>query len=264
MMKLIKLMMFAIVVFAMSAGGSWFARSRQQAAGTATDAHGGESNTAAAAGATEHGVEIPATADAPAADGAGEELPVVVRPRMLTPEDILRNAMSLKAAEEKLTKREQEAEQENLRLELVQSDLQSEQQSIEHLATDVKEQIAAANLLLNRILDEKATWDAERQRGADEMKKFQEARTSINAAEEQNIKQLSTWIQGMDEQAAANFITELSNNGKMDVAVQLLANFEEREASKILAALNNPKMMAELADKFRTLQRPTKTASKKK
>jgi flagellar motility protein MotE (MotC chaperone) len=86
----------------------------------------------------------------------------------------------------------------------------------------------------------------------------------MDASEEQNIKKLSTWVQGMDAPTAANLIRTMADNGKMDVAVRLLANFEEREASKVLAALNNPELMAELADKFRTLQRPTKTADKRK
>src|SRR6476469_1944652 len=107
MMKLLKLMMFGIVVFALAAGGSWFARTRQHASADQT--------------AGEHGN---------AAHDEHEGLPVVVRPRMLTPEDILRNAMSLKNQEDKLNQREQAAQQQEYRLGLVQADLQQEQKAI--------------------------------------------------------------------------------------------------------------------------------------
>jgi hypothetical protein len=266
MMNLIKLLAFGMLVFGVSAGGSYFARLKQTpvnvAAGghVSTDEHGGSQTSQSEA---PHGSEADST-HAPADHHHDDELPVVVRPKMLAPEDILRNAMSLKVREEKLVQRERAAEQEEYRLRLVQTDLQGEQVSIEGLAAEVKSQIESANHLLTRIYDEKSALDMERLKNEEEVKKFEDARIEMNNVEQQNLKQLSTWIQGMDAEAASAFILELANNGKMDVAVQMLSNFEEREASKILAALNNPKLMAELAEKFRTLQRPTKTATNKK
>lgn len=268
MMNLIKLMAFGLLVFGVAAGGSWIAMSKQHAADVASD----EEHAATEEHASADSAHAGPAHGAPAGAGHGAtteqhdetELPVVVRPKMLTPEDILRNAMSLKAREEKLVQRERAAEQEEVRLGLVQSDLQGEQVTIETLSSDVKSQIESANQLLARIYDEKSALDRERLNNAEEAKKFEETKTEMNSLEQQNLKQLSTWIQGMDADSASAFILELANNGKMDVAVQMLANFEEREASKILAALNNPKLMAELAEKFRTLQRPTKTAANKK
>jgi len=263
MMKLIKLMMFGLLIFAVSAGGSWFALTKQHAVENAEDAnphdvvvgadpHAGDSHSGDSHGETH--------------DAAAEQeiLPVVVRPKMLTPEDILRNAMGLKEREAKLTQRERAAEQEQLRLQLAQSDLQGEQTSIDALAADVKAQIEEANVLLVRISDEFQQLESKRQQNADEIKKFEETRTEMNAGEQQNLKQLSLWIQGMEANGASEFIKELSKNGQMDVAVRLLANFEERKASEILAALNDPGLMADLAEKFRTLQRPTKTATNKR
>ena len=268
MMNLIKLMAFGLLVFGVTAGGSWFAMSKQHAADVAatdehavTDEHADPDAGHSDAG---HGTAASAGHGATADEHEEAALAVVVRPKMLTPEDILRNAMSLKAREEKLVQRERAAEQEEVRLGLVQSDLQGEQVTIEALASDVKSQIESANQLLARIYNEKEVLDRERLKSAEEAKKFEETKTEMNTLEQQNLKQLSTWIQGMDAESASAFILELAKNGKMDVAVQMLANFEEREASKILAALNNPKLMAELAEKFRTLQRPTKTASNKK
>ncbi|MBL8848423.1 MAG: hypothetical protein JNG89_02015 [Planctomycetaceae bacterium] len=261
MMKLIKLMAFGAIVFGTAAGGSYFARMQQQTAHESTDEHG--EATATTAATDTHGA-APADVSQGHDDHAGqveEELAVVVRPRMTTPEDIIRNAQVLKAREEKLVLRERAAEQEQLRLQLVQSDLQEEQTAIEALAEGVKTQIESANELLVQISNEKNKLDQERQRNEQQIEEFKGEQTKMDAVEQQNLKQLSTWIQGMDSDAAAQFILELANNGKMDVAVRLLSNFEEREASKILAALKNPKLMAELAEQFRTLQRPTKTAT---
>lgn len=261
MMKLIKLMMFGLLIFAVSAGGSWFAMSKQHA--TAEHGDGGASHDVATDvdPHAKHPHGAPAT---PAAHGDEEILPVAVRPKMLTPEDILRNAMGLKEREEKLSLRERAAEQEQLRLKLVQADLQGEQTSIEALAAEVQMQIEEANELLVRISDEFQSLEQQRLDNAAEVKKFEEVRTEMDAGEQKNLKQWSQWIQGMDAEEAAKFIKTISGNGQMDVAVQLLANFEERKASEVLAALNDPELMADLADKFRTLQRPTKTATNRR
>jgi hypothetical protein len=261
-------MAFGMLVFGVAAGGSWFAMSKQHAAEVATDDQHAATDEHAPAEtaprAPAHGAAADTGHVATAELHEETELPVVVRPKMLTPEDILRNAMSLKAREEKLVQRERAAEQEEVRLGLVQSDLQGEQVTIETLASDVKVQIESANQLLARIYEEKSALDRERLKNAEEVKKFEDTKVEMNELERQNLKQMSTWIQGMDSTQAAEVIKQLSDDGKMDVAVQMLANFEEREASKILAALNDPQLMAELAEKFRTLQRPTKTASNKK
>lgn len=261
MMKLIKLMMFGLLIFAVSAGGSWFAMQKQHAAGEHGD---GEASHDVATDVESHAKDPHRAAATPAAHGDEEILPVAVRPKMLTPEDILRNAMGLKEREEKLSKRERAAEQEQLRLQLVQADLKGEQTSIEALAAEVGMQIEEANELLVRISDEFQSLEQKRLDNAAEIKKFEEVRTEMNAGEQKNLKQWSQWIQGMDAEEAAKFIKTISGNGQMDVAVQLLANFEERKASEVLAALNDPELMADLADKFRTLQRPTKTATNKR
>jgi hypothetical protein len=264
MMKRIKLIAFGAIVFGVAAGGSYFAKMQQHTASASTQTHA-EATTDAAA---PHGDAPGAAPHAPTehAGGVEEELKVVVRPRMTTPEDIIRNAQVLKAREEKLVQRERAAEQEQLRLQLVQSDLQGEQTAIEALAADVKSQIESANQLLVRISDEKNLLDQEHQRNEQQLEDFKDQQTQMDAVEHQNLKQLSTLVEGMDSAAASNLIKNLANNGQLDVAVQLLANFEERQASKILAALDddpmNKTLMTDLIDKFRILQRPTKTATR--
>lgn len=259
MLKLIKLVAFAAVMFAISAAGSWVIQTRQ---------HGGHdphAEQAAPHAATDAPPESTVhTAPQPAAQPAAPgDLPVVVRPKMLTPEDILRNAMSLRAREELLQQREQAAQQEQLRLQLVQADIEAEQTAIAGLRAAAQSQIDAANQLLARIAEERARLEHERQQSAEQLRQFEQTRSEMDALEQQNLKRMSTWVQGMEAQTAAAFIRELANDGKMDVAVQMLANFEEREAAKVLEAINDPMLMVELTEKFRTLKRPQKTATRK-
>ena len=92
MMNLIKLMAFGLLVFGVSAGGSYFARLKQLPAEVASDEHGATEHGDAESTQAEapHGQAAAAAAHAPAEHSDDDERPVVVRPKMLTPEDILR------------------------------------------------------------------------------------------------------------------------------------------------------------------------------
>lgn len=241
MKALIKLIAFAGLMFGISAAGSWWMATHplhsadEAAAETAADASSSQ--------------------DAVLHDITGE-LPVAVRPKMISPEELLRNAMTLRNREASLHQQEQAAQQREARLELMQADIQGEQTEVEGLNAQVKTQIEAANALLVKITEERAAMDSK-------LKDFEGAQTKMDASEAQNIKRMSTWIQGMEAETAADFLRELANDGKMDIAVQILSNFDEREASKVLGAIGDSTLMIELAEKFRTLQHPEKETSRR-
>ena len=249
MKTLIKLVAFAGVMFGVSAAGSWWMASRQ--------------STPPAAEADAAGVPpapgVAASSDPAQGPPPTGELPVPVRPKVISPEELLRNAMSLRNREEALRQQEVEAEKRRARLELVQADIQGEQTEMKGLAAQVKTQIDAANALIARVAEDRARLEQERQASEVQLKAFEDAQTKMDAVETQNIKRMSTWIQGMDPTASAVFLRELINDGKMDIAVQILSNFEERQASKVLSEIDDPALMIELADKFRLLKRPEKT-----
>jgi hypothetical protein len=232
--SLIKLIAFAGLMFGISAAGSWWMATRTT---HSTDEVAGETAAAAAHDAALHDIT--------------GELPIAVRPKIISPEELLRNAMSLRSREAALQQQEQAAQQRQARLELMQADIQGEQVEVEGLNSQVKTQIDAANALLAEVVQERAALDAR-------LKEFESTQTKLDASEAQNIKRMSAWIQGMEAETAADFLRELANDGKMDIAVQILANFEEREASKVLGAIGDSTLMIELAEKFRTLQHPEK------
>jgi hypothetical protein len=237
--SLIKLVAFAGFMFGISAAGSWWMAARPPHSSEAS----GE--TASEAAASE-----------PAMHDITGELPVAVRPKIISPEELLRNAMTLRSREAALQQQEQAAQERQARLELMQADIQGEQIEVDGLNSQVKAQIEAANALLVRITEERAAMEGQR-------KEFEDTQTKMDASEAQNIKRMSAWIQGMEAETAADFLRELANDGKMDIAVQILSNFEEREASKVLGAIGDSTLMIELAEKFRTLQHPEKPTTRR-
>ena len=73
-----------------------------------------------------------------------------------------------------------------------------------------------------------------------------------------NIKRMSTWFQAMTPEKSAEYLSELANDGEMDMAAQILGNLEEREASKVLAAIKEPGLVTQLIDRFKSREPPKK------
>ena len=70
-------------------------------------------------------------------------------------------------------------------------------------------------------------------------------------------------VEGMSPENAAEMLREMSNDGKIDMASQLLRNIEERKASKILDAINDPTLGVQLLEKYKKLTRPPKKTRKR-
>jgi len=185
-------------------------------------------------------------------------LPVAVRPRPMSVEDILQFGLGLNKRETQLNARAASLSQEEERLQLSLADIRGEQQHLEAMHTKLQGQVAACESLLDQIQQARDELSSERQDAEQELQEFSDVRIEVDEQERQNIKRMSVWFQGMEPDKAAGALKELVNDGKTDLAVQLLANFEERDAAKILSALDDYALMVELAERFKDLKRPEK------
>ena len=192
------------------------------------------------------------------APAASSDLPVAARPKPMSVEEIIRYGKGIKQRAEHLDKREAQLAEQESQHRLVLADIQGEQKEIDGLRTQIRDQIGTVESLLEQ-LDVKRTQQTEEQKHTAEQSKLLEAQQKdVDSLQHDNIKRMSAWFQNMEPAKAATFLKELSNDGKTDMAVQLLSNFEEREASKILAELDDPGLMVELIENFKKLKRAEK------
>lgn len=255
MRNIILILLFGAIAFAASAAGSWYLQNNS--------ANEEETPTT-----TETLFEPPplsteddAESEEPApTDG---DLPVAVRPRPMSVEDILQFGLGLNDREQQLNEREESLRVEKDRLQLTLADIRGEQHQLEAMQAQMQGQVAACEALLSQIHQARDELLVERQDAELELKEFSEVRLEANEQERQNIKRMSEWFQGMDAEKAAGALKELVNEGKTDLAVQLLANFEEREAAKMLSALDDYALMVELAERFKDLKRPEKKSQRR-
>ncbi len=257
------------------------AHGAKPAADAGHGASGGDSGHGAAAAG--HGSGATATAHEPAAGSHGAEgkgqpqasaadrlrpldnaLPGSIRPRPVSVEELLRYSLGLKSREEALSGRERDIERRQSQVNIALTDIQGEQHELDGLRRQVKDQISAVDGLLAKLADERLKFAAEKAKAEEEMKKYDTVKKDNDASQRENVKTMSTWFQGIEPEKAAGLLKSFANEGKMDLAVELLANFEDREASKVLGAIDDPSLTVELAEAFQKYKRaPKKTDAKR-
>lgn len=255
MRSAVLMLLFAGAAFSASAAGSWFLQSKIQQAAAPTAAGDSPMPTAPDAAATPVDPNVPLT--------AGGDLPVAVRPQPMSVEEILRFGIGLRKREEQLKTREAAIDREQSRIQVALADIRGEQQHIESLHAKLQGQAEVCRSILTEVQQARQKLAAERDQAQQQFDEFEEVRLESDEQESENIKKMSVWFQGMEPQKAAGAIEQLVEDGKIDLAVRLLSNFEERDAAKILSALDDYALMVELAERFKNFKRPPKKVSRR-
>ncbi len=253
MKRIILYVLTSVVLFASGLATSWYFMIQ----GAASSQQENPADTRPAA--LPLAAEVPANLDAPdlpAPDST--ELPVPVRGQPLTAEEIFRYGASIRGQYEAMVRRQQEVERDASRLKLMHEDIRGSREELDGLEAKVTGLVTMAERLLARL-------DAGMAQLEDRQKALEQADvTGSNSsqpnttAQLQNTKRISEIISGMPEQGAAEYLKQLSNDGKLDVAGQVLHDIEPRDAAKILAALQDPVLTVQLTEELRKHQLPTK------
>lgn len=261
-----KQILLLIVITAVAAGVSSFVSSKwrtpahaEPASATPTETETGHDSSDKSAtpheAETGHDLSDKSVSHSPA---ESSDLPVAARPKPMSVEEIIRYGKGIKQRAEHLDKREAQLAEQESQHRLVLADVQGEQKEIDGLRTQIRDQIGTVESLLEQLEVKRSLQSEEQKRAEEQVKLLEGQQKDVDSMQSDNIKRMSAWFQNMEPAKAANFLKELSNDGKTDMAVQLLSNFEEREASKILAELDDPTLMVELIESFKTLKRAEK------
>lgn len=243
MARILAVLFVALLSFGVAAGGSIFYQknSKPEAESMATP-------------------PVVTVQKADSTEGPGEELPLAVRPPATSPEEMVRFSLTMGKREEALKKREEEIRQERLRLKLAMEDLRTEQRELEGLEEQVRGKIQIAQDYVKNVNDKMQELDRQREAAKTELETYQKHQADVDQNEMANIKRMSTWFQAMEPTKSAEYLSELANDGEMDMAAQILGNLEEREASKVLAAIKEPGLVSQLIDRFKSRKIPEKKA----
>ena len=247
--------LFAVFLFALGAVGAWYFQ--QQAA-----QRNGSASPLLATDAPENAASKPSTG-ATARDRSEAEMPIPVHAKSMSAEELFRYGAMNRASLESLRQREESVRKEELRLQLVQQDIEGQKREVEGILTQTQHALEAAEQLLAQIQQQRQTLASEQQQRQQELEAIQRVNTVPDADKQANIKKMAELLGKMSETDAAEVIKNLVDKGSTDYVLQLLDNIEQRDAAKILDALGSPDLVADLTEGYRELKRYEQTRKRR-
>jgi flagellar motility protein MotE (MotC chaperone) len=144
-----------------------------------------------------------------------------------------------------LRDREAKLEQRAARVELVIRDIQSQREATESKLRQVMAE-------LKNVSTDTGKLDA---LAADLQKK----KVEFEAAEKKNVEKIAAMYDTMAPESSAPIIKQMAESGRMDMAAKILVTMKERNAARVLEAVNDPALAFQILEKMRGL-RPTPPA----
>lgn len=236
MIKSFLVSMFAIFLFTLGAAGAWFYIQMGPAAESTEDAALDVAGTI-----QEEPDPIPKF---------NPGLPAVLRGPDLSPDEMVRLNMAMSAREEQSRQHEEKLREIRIRIQTADADTKAAQREVEGAMSQARQVMEAAEALLNEVqttLTDLKKESQELQKRRDDIDKLEEEMGEGAAA---NIKAFAEYVEKMPAEVAADLVKEMVQDNKMDDVIQLLKSMEPRNASKLLAELDDSPLLAEIATRY--------------
>lgn len=255
MKKLITLGLYGLVVFAATGASAWYFHSQAM---TEEMAKGDEPEPTELTPRQATSDEV-LTSRKPEDVIEDKETPVAVRPEKLSVEEIVRLGLSIKEREQSIRQRESELQKIESRHQLMLADIEAEQKTVQGLFAQVSNQRDETVELLKELKQRESSIKQNTFENRNE--KMTPTDAGATAADRNtNMKEMSEVIQIMEPSKAAVVIKNFANDGKMDIAVQLLSRMEDKRVADILAGLDDEALINDIIDASLALKREPKPA----
>lgn len=242
MLKAIFLSILGILLFVGGGAGAWYFAQWQHAQELkATEEAAKEAEHAPLANAEHLQKENP--------------IAIAVRPEGLSPDDVFRMSALMQEQTAALQKREAILAEKENRLNLITEDMNLQQRELQGMLTQVQDTLAATRGILTQVQEAEQRVKSERDNAQATLQEMEKNKQDEDVNREKNVQQAAALLQQMNPQGSAAAIRQYCDEGKTDFAIELLALFEERKAAEILNSLEDPTLVAELAERL-TDRRP--------
>lgn len=242
-----KLLVFggaALLLFAISAGISWYLHGLKQNAETEA-AHETSPTTRPQPGARDTTTQAP-----PMRPSA--------RPTYNPEADTaVQLAAKLREQEESLRRRELQFSIRQKQLEIIYGDIRNERGGLDLLRKQVDEEAKALNAKAAELDRKALEMQQQRLQTAKETGELKRTMTEFESVESDRIKQMAAIYDTMAPENAAKILQNLIDANSSDIAVKIMASMKERQAARVLAEFRDPTTAAQLLEKLKGLKRPT-------
>lgn len=250
MKKLLVIGVTSLILFGLSASASFFWQQKQKNAHAPETASHGEP-------AAKEKAKRSSPSEAHASSSHEDSTPrAAVRPTYNAgTEEIARMTSELRTRLAAVRQREEQLAARKKQVELIQEDIRGERTSLDELRTQVKNEMEALNEALQGVEKQRGSLDEERQKISKTTQEMEAKIVQMQKEEQDNLKKMSGMYNSMSPDSAAKILQNLADTGKMDTAVKVLGQMQERQAAKVLAELTDAGLAAQLVEKLKSLRR---------
>jgi flagellar motility protein MotE (MotC chaperone) len=241
MSAMIKFLSVAIVLFSVAAGVSWYMQNQQQ------DPAGADHAEKEAKAPGEHVRVKPAVAD------ATPPRPLLRPSGSPEAERLTRMLDSLQVQQESLKNREKSLADREKQMDLVHDEIKKDQKKLDAVRKEIETELQLVQEKLE-TLERRASESRENiQRANATLEEAKSVSLELNGVESKNLKQMANIYDKMDPEAAAQNIQQMTDKGKLDTAVAILANMRDRQAASVLGEISkqNSDIAVQLFDRMR-------------
>lgn len=243
--KLIIVGVVAVVLFAFSAGLSFYLKKAEP------EANGGSA-----------AVERPAKVKDSTPVPPPESKPGLRAPFQPEGEAAVSMGLALTDRQERLKIQEQSMALRKKLLETIQDDLRKEgiaidlqKKDIKALLKEMEQQVAAMEAKASEI-------EERRLKSAAQDKVLKKTMVEFEGVESDRVKQMAALYDNMEAEAAAQSLQQMADTGDLDLAAKILSLMRERKAANVLAMFPDRGVIVQLMDRIKVLKKPGQTPSK--
>jgi flagellar motility protein MotE (MotC chaperone) len=170
-------------------------------------------------------------------------------------EEIARMTSELRTRLASAREREEQLAARKKLIELIQDDIRGERTALDELRTQIKNEMEALNEAIDGVEKQRGSLEEERQKVSKNTQEMESRIMQLQKEEQDNLKKMSGMYNSMSPESAAKILQNLADTGKMDTAVKVLGQMQERQAARVLAELTDAGLAAQLVEKLKSLRR---------
>lgn len=250
MQRLLIVGLIAIVLFAASAATSLYLRQSSNSPEESPTAKKTSSGTSAAE-------------DTQGTPSASPVKPAVRPPFNPQSDTTVQIAANLNKQTETLRARELALATRQKTLDLAYQDIRNERLVVDELRKKLTLELSAIEAKTTVVENKVGEMEKERLRLSKEGRDLSDQRTVFEKGEQEQIKHMAGIYDAMAPASAAKLLEQMSNSGKLDTAVKVLAAMKERQAAKVIAEATDAAISGQWMEKLKNLRQPAPPAPKK-
>lgn len=246
MKSLLAAILVGSLLFVASAGASWFmiympmqAEAEELALAEAEAESGRDADEAAVPPAVTKADKV-------------EAMPVSMRPETpVTVEAVTELAHSIMEKERALIDSQQRLVKEEKRIGLLFEDLKRERDELTAFGQLIESKIGKAAEATEKLkIEHQKLIDQTNTLSSLEKKTGKTPADAESSELDSRVDVVKSWFKNLDPEQAANYLKEFANRGDLQFSARLLDSLDDRQIAKILAAFDDPPLVAQIVDAY--------------